>query len=398
MMEFMRQNTRAILISSLVTALVVSVIWWYSPLRVPKLRPDPSKAADETTEPSAEASASVPMTPDEQINIRVYKENSPGVANITSKTVEFDFFFEPVQREGTGSGSVINYDGDIVTNYHVIEKGEQLEVTLPGQTSKPYRADVVGADPLNDIAVIRIKAPKDKLHPVKLGDSTRLQVGQKVLAIGNPFKLQGTLTTGVISALDRTIRTQAGTLVYNVIQTDAAINQGNSGGPLLNASGEMIGVNTMIFTTSGGNIGIGFAIPVTTVKRVVNDLIKYGKVIRPWLGVIPIDVTPDRAEMLDLPVRKGVLVRAIERGSPAAAAGIRPGRERRTFFNQLVITGADIIVAIDGKPVDNKDDLLRYLEEHKPNDKIRVTVVRDGERVDVPVKLEEEPGQRKFKF
>ena len=226
--------------------------------------------------------------------------------NITSTVVEYGFFFGAIPSKETGSGSVLDLEGHVLTNYHVIADAQSLEVALPDGTK--YRPAVVGADRTNDLAVLKIQTSKEHLHPVPLGDSTTLKVGQKVLAIGNPLRLQNTLTVGIISSLGRTIQTESGELVDNIIQTDAAINPGNSGGPLLNAAGEMIGINTSIFTIGGGNIGIGFAVPASTIRRVVDDLIRYGRVLRPWLGISGYTITEDLASALNLPVRRGILV------------------------------------------------------------------------------------------
>ncbi|HSW40100.1 MAG TPA: trypsin-like peptidase domain-containing protein, partial [Acidobacteriota bacterium] len=244
------------------------------------------------------------VSDEEEINIRVYNQVSPGVVNVTRTFTEYGFFFAPIAREGTGSGCVLDKDGNILTNFHVIQSAERLEVTLPDQTK--YRAEVVGVDRQNDIAVIRlVDAPPERLHPISLGTSEGLKIGQKVLAIGNPLGLQNTLTVGIISSLGRRIETSGGDLVDNVIQTDAAINPGNSGGPLLNTSGEMIGMNTSIFTIGGGNIGIGFAIPADTIRRVATELIREGRIIRPWFGIEGYALNNDFAELLDLPVAQG---------------------------------------------------------------------------------------------
>lgn len=393
---------RTILLTSLLTAVTVTALWWglamVRPRKLEKIVEPPNPMA--ATEPAPEPANTTPTsyTPEEQVNIRVYKAVSPGVVNIVGKTVEYDFFMQPVQREGSGSGSVIDYDGNIVTNYHVVRESEELEVTLLNEP-KPFPARVVGADPINDLAVIRVNAPKSKLHPVKIGDATRLVVGQRVLAIGNPFRLQGTLTSGVVSALDRTLVTEAKSTVYNVIQTDASINRGNSGGPLLNTAGEMVGVNTMIFSPSGGSVGIGFAIPANTVKRIISDLIAYGEVRRPWLGIASgLELKPELAEALDLSVARGFMVVQVEEGSPAAAAGIRGGTQRRRLGRWIIPMGGDIITALDGKKVEKQDDLRRYLEERKQDDTVQLTVNRNGRTLEVPVRLTLRSSGRKIRF
>lgn len=337
-----------------------------------------------------------PLSSDEEVNIRVYNKVSPGVVNITSTTVEFDFFLSPISRQGTGSGSVLDYEGNILTNYHVVEQAQNLEVALPDRTK--YRAKMVGFDKQNDLAVIRlVGAPKDRLHPVAMGESASLKVGQKVLAIGNPFRLQNTLTVGIISSLGRRIQTEGGDLVENVIQTDAAINPGNSGGPLLNSAGEMIGINTSIFTTSGGNIGIGFAIPVDTVRRVVKDLITEGRVLRPWFGVEGYTVTEDLAGALDLPVTSGVLVARVGRGSSADSAGIRGADEIKYLYNERILVGGDIITQVDNTPVGSTEELRLALEGKRPGDTVQVTLYRNGKKMRVPTALVE-PRQRGLRF
>src|SRR5881397_1282708 len=270
---------RAIILTALVSGVATLALLRWDVLpeygRRPGRLESPAQAASPTGQP--------PLSPDEEVNIRVYNKVSPGVVNITSTVVEYGFFFGAVPSKETGSGSVLDLDGHILTNFHVIADAQSLEVALPDGTK--HRPTVVGFDRTNDLAVLQIKASKERLRPVSLGDSSTLKVGQKVLAIGNPLRLQNTLTVGIISSLGRTIQSEGGELVDGVIQTDAAINPGNSGGPLLNSAGEMIGINTSIFTIGGGNIGIGFAVPASTIRRVVDDLIRYGRVLRPWLGV-----------------------------------------------------------------------------------------------------------------
>jgi S1-C subfamily serine protease len=334
------------------------------------------------------------MSGEEQTNIRVYDQVSPGVVNITRTVLEYDFFFQPVAREGgTGSGCVLDTDGNVLTNYHVIESADKLEVALPDHTK--YHAKIVGVDRPNDLAVIRlIDAPKSRLHPISLGDSSTLKVGQKVLALGNPLGLQNTLTVGIVSSLGRRIRTEAGDLVDNVIQTDAAINPGNSGGPLLNTSGEMIGINSSIFTIGGGNIGIGFAIPANTIRRVATELIRNGRVLRPWFGVEGYSLNEDLASALNLPVDSGILIARVYRGSSADSAGIKGANEIALLYNQRVLIGGDIITEIDGRPVASLDELQLMLEGKRPGETVKVTVYRGRTRSQKPVVLVEAPRQR----
>jgi S1-C subfamily serine protease len=339
-----------------------------------------------------------PLSSDEETNVRVYNQVSPGVVNITRTIVEYDFFFAPVATEGSGSGCVLDTDGNILTNYHVIESADILEVSLPDQTK--YRAKVVGFDRQNDLAVIRMEgAVKERLHPVTLGDSDALKVGQKVLAIGNPLGLQNTLTTGIVSSLGRRIRTESGDLVDNVIQTDAAINPGNSGGPLLNTAGEMIGINTSIFTIrGGGNIGIGFAIPANTIRRVATQLVREGRVLRPWFGIEGYSLNEDLASGLNLPVSSGILVARVYRGSSADNAGIRGADQIVILYNQRILIGGDIITDIDGKPVGSLDELRLSLESKRPGDTIRVTLYRGRSKIEKSVTLVEAPRQSPKSF
>ncbi len=387
------RSFRTILITTLLSsaATIALLRWNMVPAVQPALAPAPVAA-------SAAPSGQPPLSADEQVNTQVYERISPGVVNITSTVVEYDFFFSPVAREGaTGSGCVLDQDGNVLTNYHVIDSAQSLEVALPDHSK--YRATVVGTDKQNDIAVLRLKgAPRERLHPVPLGDSASLKVGQKVLALGNPFRLQNTLTVGIISSLGRRIRTEGGDLVENVIQTDAAINPGNSGGPLLNTAGEMIGINTSIFTTSGGNIGIGFAVPVNTVRRVVNELLKEGRVVRPWMGVEGYEITEDLASALDLPVPTGILVAKVYRGSSADGAGIRGATDIAILYNERILIGGDIITRLEGKPISSMDDLRLALEGSKPGETVRLTVNRGKRQVEIPVPLVEAPRQRGLRF
>ncbi len=333
----------------------------------------------------------VNLTPEEENNIRVYNSVSKSVVNITTIEVTYDFFFEPVGEKGTGSGSVLNKNGYILTNFHVVDGADSIQVTLFDHST--HKANIVGIDRVNDIAVLKINAKPQKLYPIIFGNSKSLKVGQKVYAIGNPFGLTGTMTSGIISSLGRTIKSKAGFLIDDVIQTDAAINPGNSGGPLLDSSGRMIGMNTSIFTTSGGSIGIGFAIPANTIKRVVGDLIKYGKVLRPWIGIHGVDITEDLATILRLPVTSGVLVSYIDKGSSAYDAGIRGGdRYAKIGFYRIVI-GGDIIVKIDNKKVEDMETLSSILLNKRPGDTVVVTLYRDGKKIKIKMKLK---GRKRF--
>ncbi|HLG13191.1 MAG TPA: trypsin-like peptidase domain-containing protein [Blastocatellia bacterium] len=328
---------------------------------------------------------------DEQNNIEIYREYSPAVVNITSKSYA-ETWFGVYPQEGSGSGSIIDDKGHILTNYHVVQGTQQLDVQIENEK---YPARLIGSDPDNDLAVIKVNAPRNHLKTIKLGTSKGLQVGQKVLAIGNPFGLQHTLTTGIISGLERPLRDPASRrTIEGAIQTDASINPGNSGGPLLNAKGEMIGINTAIYSPSGGSVGIGFAVPVDTANAIIPDLIGKGYVSRPWLGINIMPLNRRAARLLGLPVDEGIMVGAVYRGSGAAAAGLRAASTRDTVFGGLVIVEAgDVIVSIDGRPVTNSDDLQRALSDRHPGQTVSVEIIRQGRRMTVQVRLSERPQQ-----
>jgi S1-C subfamily serine protease len=305
----------------------------------------------------------------------LFSLSSPSVVYITTSSYKQDFWSADVYEVPSGSGSGFIWDnkGHIITNFHVINGASKAEITLSDRTS--YPADLVGYSKEKDIAVLKIKAPKSKLKPIRTGKSTNLRVGQFVLAIGNPFGLDYTLTTGVISALNREIQSQSGVPIRDIIQTDAAINPGNSGGPLLNSSGELIGVNTAIYSPSGGSAGIGFAIPVDIVRWVVSDIMKYGEVKRAGLGISTI--RDYNAKVYG--VEKGVAIYTIHSGSAAAKAGLK-GATRNNL--------GDIILEINGDVVKDNADLILALEKYKAGDKIIVTILRDNKQLKLPVILE----------
>ena len=326
---------------------------------------------------------------DEQNNIEVYKALSPGVVFIHSTSYARDWlgFVEP--QEGSGSGSILDQQGNILTNYHVIEGSQKLSVSMGGQ--KDYPATIVGGDPDTDLAVIRLlEKPAGPLTVVPLGDSDKLVVGQKVLAIGNPFGLDRTLTTGVISGLQRPIRARNTRLIEGAIQTDASINPGNSGGPLLDSRGRMIGINSQILSPSGSSAGVGFAVPVNIAKRVVPQLLGAGKVRRPKLGISTSDVSTIRNQV-DLPVDEGVLIIQVARGSGAANAGLRGLQQMDNGDVEL----GDIIVGIDNDKVSNSDDLFRVLDKHQIGETVQVQILRAGRQTSVPVRLMDSPDTRR---
>ena len=341
----------------------------------------PSQAALSETPP---AGISDPSTAtDEQNNIEVYRTLSPGVVFIHSTSYARDFFGYVEPQEGSGSGSILDQQGNILTNYHVIANAQKLSVSLGGQ--KDYPAIVVGGDPDTDLAVIRLtEKPAGPLTVVPLGDSDKLVVGQKVLAIGNPFGLDRTLTTGVISGLQRPIRARNNRLIEGAIQTDASINPGNSGGPLLDSRGRMIGINSQILSPSGSSAGVGFAVPVSIAKRVVPQLLQSGQVRRPKLGISTRDVESIRNQV-DLPVSDGVLIIQVARGGGAAAAGLQGMQQ--TEMGEVVL--GDIIVGINSDKVASSDDLFRVLDKHQIGEVVQVQIWRNGRRVSVPVRLME---------
>src|SRR5450755_1739868 len=322
---------------------------------------------------------------EEQNNIAVYKKNIPSVVNITSRAMTFDFFYGLVPQEGQGSGFVIDKEGRILTNYHVIADARQVEVTLHDR--KKYKATIVGVDKSHDLAIVQIKAPD--LQPMVLGDATNLQVGQKVYAIGNPFGLAGTLTQGIVSSI-RQVQEPDGMVIEDAIQTDAAINPGNSGGPLLNFHGEVIGINTIIASNGAAqSSGIGFAIPINTAKAVVNDLVTLGRVRRPALGVRTIPIDPELAEDMKLAADYGLLIVQAVPGGSADRAGLRGGSERAYLGNMPIMIGGDLIVAIDGERIESQQNLAQMMNYHGTAATVKVTIFRGNKKLDVPVVLGE---------
>ncbi|MEW6127078.1 MAG: trypsin-like peptidase domain-containing protein [Acidobacteriota bacterium] len=338
-------------------------------------------------EPTVIADPSV--VTDEQNNIEVYRAVSPGVVFITN-TSYVETWYGIYPQEGSGSGSIIDDQGRILTNYHVVQNSSQLEVQI---NNDKYPARLIGSDRDNDLAIIQVEAPRDKLTVVKLGSSKDLQVGQKVLAIGNPFGLQRTLTTGVISGLERPLRDSAAKrTIQGAIQTDASINPGNSGGPLLNARGELIGINTAIYSPNGGgSVGIGFAVPVDTAKKIIPELIAKGHVSRPWLGVDQSPINRGLARRLGLSTSTGLMVTAVYRGTGAAQAGLRAAVIEETFFNTYLRQVGDIILSVDGKPVANNEDVENAIKDKKPGQTVELEVLRQNNRGTVSIKLSERP-------
>jgi S1-C subfamily serine protease len=322
------------------------------------------------------------LAPDEADNVRVYRQGNRGVVNITTRGVQVDdLLMMGAPREGTGSGVVIDRKGHVLTNYHVIEDARQTVVTL--YDSSTYDARLVGADANNDLAVLEVHAPPEKLFPIAWGDSSKLLVGLRVYAIGNPFGLERTLTTGIVSSLNRSLRSENNRMIRGVIQTDAAINPGNSGGPLLNRKGEMIGITSAIISRTGTNSGVGLAVPSNTARRVVEELLRYGKVIRADCGIFSV-----------YEVEQGLLIARLAPGGAAEKAGLRGPRRVTVRREGLVYQGidrsaADLVLAVDGKPVRTLEDLLTEVEKKRPGERAVFGILRDGEKRDVPVELEQ---------
>ncbi|WP_422925119.1 S1C family serine protease [Singulisphaera sp. PoT] len=328
--------------------------------------------------PTLSAELTKGLDVEEQINVHVYAAVNRSVVNITTASQASGFYGEETSS-GTGSGFVIDRQGHILTNYHVVEDAESVQVTLFDGTT--HEARVVGHDASNDVAIVQVKSPAELLFPVALGDSSRLLVGQKILALGNPFGLERTLTTGIVSSLDRSLRAKNGRMIKGIIQTDAAINPGNSGGPLLNSRGEVIGMNTAIISQVGQSAGISFAVPISAIKRIIKPLIEHGRVIRADLGITRVFSTND-----------GLVVLGVSENGPAEQAGVQPIQMKivrwgSAFVRRLDPESADIIVAVDGKRVHNVDELLTEVESHAPGEVVKLNVVRNGRKVDIPVKL-----------
>jgi S1-C subfamily serine protease len=344
-----------------------------------------SKSADSSMH-LTEADAAPAYDAEEQNNIAVYKRVLPSVVNITSTALVYNFFFQSVPQQGQGSGFVLDKNGHILTNFHVIDGANRgIEVQLSNK--RRYQAKVVGSDRVHDLALLQIDAPD--LQPVTLADSSALNVGQKVYAIGNPFGLNGTMTRGIISSI-RSIHNQDGAPIEDAIQTDAAINPGNSGGPLLNSHGEVIGINTMIASNGADqSSGIGFAIPINTAKAVLSDLSRYGHVKRPSLGVMTFAIGPDLAEQMGIPADYGLLIQRVVPGGAAERAGLRGGNEQAYVGNTLILLGGDLIVAINGQQVADQQDVSVIMDKLQAGDVVSVTIVRERRKMTFKLQLGE---------
>jgi S1-C subfamily serine protease len=392
----MKNLIKVAFLSSIITAAMVYVILEWKPLRSELSRPPDVSWASSPVSATMPAAAPGGLSEEERNNIDVYQRYSTGVVNITTTTIGYDFFLRPVPMEsGTGSGAVIDDQGHIVTNFHVVRGAENLEVTLADKSK--HEAKVIGADPNNDLAVIQISVPRGRVTPIPLGTSKGLQVGQKVLAIGNPYGLERTLTTGIISSLGRSIQAENQRIIEDIIQTDAAINPGNSGGPLLNSQGQIIGINTAILSPSNsGSIGIGFAIPADTVRRITADLLTTGYVRHPWLGIastLNLADYPEIVNRLQLGTNRGLMIVDTYQNSPASRAGLRGATDEVRFGRRRLPVGGDVILEFQGKPINSVQDLLSETDKYKAGDKITLTVLRGNRKIDVPITLEEAPRQ-----
>ena len=353
---------------------------------------DPEAATEQVSGPLGNfgltvASAAPAFDTEEQQNIAVYKRAIPSVVNITSTQVAYDFFYRPVPQQGQGSGFILDKEGHILTNHHVVEGAQLVEVTL--HDKHKYKAAVVGDDPNHDLALLQIQGAPN-LTAATLADSTGLVVGQQVYAIGNPFGFSGTMTRGIISAI-RSIEMPSGNKIEDAIQTDASVNPGNSGGPLLNSHGEVIGITTLIASNPNGgadqSAGIGFAIPISTAKAVLSDFEHYGRVRRPSLDTVTLAIGPDIAEQIGLPADYGILIERVLPGGAAERAGLKGGTQRAYMGNTPVMLGGDLIVAIDGQEITTPQDLSGALNSHRAGDSVTLTIYRGRRRMDVKVTL-----------
>jgi len=345
--------------------------------------------SDELSEnpPSIEVQSAAAYTENERENISVYERLNSAVVNITTETMAVNWFLEPVPQEGgSGSGSIIDTRGYVLTNNHVIRNAYKVYINLADGSQ--YEGTVAGTDPENDLAVLKFDPPAGTvLKTVPYGDSDALKVGQKVLAIGNPFALGGTLTVGIVSALGRPIQITRQHIVRDMIQTDASINPGNSGGPLLDSRGRMVGINTIIYSPSGGSVGVGFAIPVNTAKRVVNELIQYGKVRRGWLDATMVQLFPALVRYAKFTVNSGLLVSRTRRGGLADKAGLRQGSDPVQYGRSTIYLGGDIITSVDGMKIASLADLYSALEHSKPGDKVKVGILRGDTSLTLEIPL-----------
>jgi S1-C subfamily serine protease len=399
-MPKLKQTFRSPFASALLGGLVVAVFGWIA-IAAGLVESD----GDTTTTVSAPLTTPVEATADDgdsNVVNQIYKADGDGVAfieaDIQSSAPEgFNPFGEPEPESGsaTGSGFVIDHEGHVLTNNHVVEGADHVSVKL-GDSEESFEAEVVGTDPGTDIALLKVDAPAKAIHPLQLGRSGDLEVGDPVVAIGNPFGLDRTVTSGIVSALQRDIQAPNGFSISHVIQTDAAINPGNSGGPLINAAGEVIGINAQIATGGGGNgnVGIGFAIPIDTVRANLEQLKETGEVEHAYIGISGGTVTPELAKALNLPVEAGVLVQTVVPDGPADKAGLEAGTTSATIDGEEVSLGGDIITEVDGKKLKSMDEMVELIQESKPGDELELTIVRDGDEKTADVTLGTQPESR----
>ena len=386
-------------VSALLGGLVVGLLGWVA-IAAGWIEAEPSPEGDAPLSPSAPLAATAGEGEGgERMSVGdIYERSAPGavfVRAMSDGASEPDPF-NPLEPEGgaaTGSGFLIDDDGRIVTNAHVVDGADSYEVTL-GDDGETYDAELLGSDPSTDIAVLEIDADADALQPLSLGDSSDVEVGDPVVAIGNPFGLDHTATAGIVSAIQREIRGPDGFTIQGAIQIDAPINPGNSGGPLIDAAGRVIGVNSQIQSPSGGNVGIGFAVPVNTARDIAQQLISSGEVEHAYLGISGADLTPDIAAVLNLDREAGALVQSVEPGTPAAEAGIEAGDATVTAGGTEIRVGGDLIVAVDGEPVESMGDVIEAIQSKEPGDEIELTLYRDGDERDVTIDLSARPTEQ----
>jgi S1-C subfamily serine protease len=398
-MRRIKSMTSTSLGSALVGGLVVAVAGWLAVAAGWVNASDDDGSTTTTTVPALAQPAADQGDANGLTVNQIYKKDSPGVAFIQATAESQPASpFNPFGGGGgggtaTGSGFVIDTEGHILTNAHVVSGADRIQVTV-GRDEDPMDAEVVGTDPSTDVAVLKVDAPADELHPLELGDSSQVRVGDPVVAIGNPFGLDRTATAGIVSALQREISSPNGFTIRNVIQTDAPINPGNSGGPLLDAAGRVIGINSQIESPNGGgNVGIGFAVPVNTVREVTSQLIDTGEVQHAFLGIEGADLTEQIVDVLNLPVDHGALIQGVVPNSPADDAGIVAGSTDITIDGQQLRAGGDVITAADGQPVEGMSDVIRAVDTHKPGDELELTLQRGGNERTVTVTLADRPAQ-----
>jgi putative serine protease PepD len=381
-----KQFVSVVVLSSVVSAgIVLFMLRW----------PSPPPALAEYQQETAHSYDDM-ASQEEEINIRIYKELSRSVVYVTSTRLRMGFWLQVIPEKGTGSGFLIDREGHILTNDHVIENSDQLEVTLYDETT--LEAEIVGRDPVNDIALLKIDCPEGKCSPIEIAQDLDPVVGQRVLAIGNPFGLQRTMTTGIISSLGRRLATEYG-VIDELIQTDAAINPGNSGGPLLNTRGEVIGLNTALVSRSGESAGVGFAVPASTVNRILPDLLEHGRVLRAWIGITRArslsSLGPRLRSYLQLSVSEGVLVEEVAERSSADLAGVRGGRRTVWAGNVAIQFGGDVLVTVGGEPVRHWRDIMRITEDKRPGDELEFVYYRRDKKIVKRIELVGQSGSRK---